>query len=1012
MKVLADARDRERFITELNANFCVAASAGAGTTTAIVSRIVEMAGQDEQLILRGEPSRLPRLVVVTYGVLAAEELRVRAKQEMFRQLAGNPARRQQVLAEFSRAYFGTIHSYCLKLLREEGKHLGLPSSVDLLEDENEGLWFRFVETDYAWPEDLDEKIPAAVLRHYTFEQILQLARQMSPDAAESVVEKIPKGEAPKLDFTAAFEARSRGKAADTLAGHLEHLRSWVKQFETGDGYLELPNYERGGAQFATALQDALQPYVTWLNEQAAFLAAHVALKYRDYRVEQGYLTYDDMVIWAKKLLGNPRVLSRMRARGSIVILDEAQDTDANMFAVLTELTRPEGAELYAWPSDPAAEAPLPGRFCFVGDEQQAIYSRRADLARYHSYLQAFRDGRGGELLDFSVTMRCPVAVIREVNRVFPVRLDQNLVKFRQLDARPEAPEGGVRIIPLKAMEDGSVDDRFRDESRQVAAWISEQGLAGLGVTNWSEVAVLCPRISWLSLMAAELKTVGLPFRMVSSKEKRADIPAYSWPVALLHVVLHPGDLFEWIGVLREIYGASDAGLLRAQRGRGLMSPSDDCAQLREALEDMKILWNERETTLVDGSFRTALYVEKVLGVTALEERLKAIDADCAPLRDLRRAAWVAESESVDFFEWVEALRGDLNKAPLAVAGSSDEIQLLTSQKSKGLEWPVVIAPGLGRQIGDARTEYPLAEKVEGRVKAHFNGFTADEEGKARRQNLRDTEYQRLFYVTMTRARNLLVLPDSMGCYKLSKPSFLGLIRREEIEFQDSFALETPKPGAVAVQTKDAALSPDENTVKLAIQSSQKIARKILPHTLAEHGEAEETELRFEPAVEKVVGGVDYGIWWHAVLQYFPWNALEDECRDYVKKEMAEAPRIFRERGGRELELFLKSEIRREMVSGGRHFLAELPFSAPLSAEEVMEGVIDLVVVDARGHCQVLDWKTNRMQAGETPADFETRLKSVYAAQLQAYADVLGRQHGRKVTGVILYATETSQGMRI
>ena len=50
----------------------------------------------------------------------------------------------------------------------------------------------------------------------------------------------------------------------------------------------------------------------------------------------------------------------LEARGYRVILDEAQDTDADMFAILTEITRPDGAPPGTWPVQEDAPGPVPG----------------------------------------------------------------------------------------------------------------------------------------------------------------------------------------------------------------------------------------------------------------------------------------------------------------------------------------------------------------------------------------------------------------------------------------------------------------------------------------------------------------------------------------------------------------------------------------------------------------------------------------------------------------------------
>src|SRR5712675_1843754 len=109
----SDQAARDRFIHETGINFCVAAGAGAGKTTAITRRIASIAAKratDSQL--------LSKLVVVTFTVLAAEELRARTRRELLRQMCDpkcplhavskSAHGRQQLLADLRGAFFGTI----------------------------------------------------------------------------------------------------------------------------------------------------------------------------------------------------------------------------------------------------------------------------------------------------------------------------------------------------------------------------------------------------------------------------------------------------------------------------------------------------------------------------------------------------------------------------------------------------------------------------------------------------------------------------------------------------------------------------------------------------------------------------------------------------------------------------------------------------------------------------------------------------------------------------------------
>ena len=76
MKRPADHPQRERFITELDRNFSVIASAGSGKTRAITDRIATLARSERAALW------LPKMVVVTYTNRAADEMRQRARQAL------------------------------------------------------------------------------------------------------------------------------------------------------------------------------------------------------------------------------------------------------------------------------------------------------------------------------------------------------------------------------------------------------------------------------------------------------------------------------------------------------------------------------------------------------------------------------------------------------------------------------------------------------------------------------------------------------------------------------------------------------------------------------------------------------------------------------------------------------------------------------------------------------------------------------------------------------------------
>ena len=134
--------DQLSAITSFGGNILVSAAAGSGKTAVLVERVIRMLTDSKK------PVDADRLLIVTFTKLAAAEMRSRINAELSRLLAENPdsplLSRQLLLME--RAHIGTIHSFCLEIVRENTSVLGLmpdPSIAD--DDEAADLSFAALE---------------------------------------------------------------------------------------------------------------------------------------------------------------------------------------------------------------------------------------------------------------------------------------------------------------------------------------------------------------------------------------------------------------------------------------------------------------------------------------------------------------------------------------------------------------------------------------------------------------------------------------------------------------------------------------------------------------------------------------------------------------------------------------------------------------------------------------------------------------------------------------------------
>src|SRR2546429_1349270 len=186
MTTIADDDARQRFVRELDRNFSVIASAGSGKTRAITERIVEVA-QDRQRAAE----QLPQLVVVTYTNRAADEMQQRTRQRILE--AGLPL---ETVEAFGRAFFGTIHAFCVKLLTVHGHRLGLPARLELVTDDDD-LWNEFVQQQTEIGHSLGHKNRRVLLRLIQARRLMELARNQDHNFSVPSAEE----RCPECDFS-------------------------------------------------------------------------------------------------------------------------------------------------------------------------------------------------------------------------------------------------------------------------------------------------------------------------------------------------------------------------------------------------------------------------------------------------------------------------------------------------------------------------------------------------------------------------------------------------------------------------------------------------------------------------------------------------------------------------------------------------------------------------------------------------------------------------------------------
>jgi ATP-dependent exoDNAse (exonuclease V) beta subunit len=1032
--MIADREARERFACELNKNFSVIASAGSGKTRAITDRVVEIAKSRHAL------EWLPHLVVVTYTNRAADEMQQRTRQKILEARLS-----LDVIEAFNRAYFGTIHAFCMKLLAAHGHHLGLPQNLELITDDAD-VWSQFVQQYTTVGSSLSPENRRVLLRHVQARQLMELARNADGNASALLKTHLaaaqPDCPCPDINFEKIY---ATAKAGTNIPRAQAELKRWEKRWHETEEFAPWPPCVTSSKEFVQLWRELFRPLREWVNACAMCVAAEVQRDYREFRLARGLVTYSDQVALAGELMGHPEIAERIREKNYRVILDEAQDTDPLQFLVLLEIARapqigrvrPARTGLPQGPSD--TPSPRPGHFSMVGDFQQSIYREPADLVHYRNLHQLLVETRAVDELKFSVTFRLDTAQLDFVNATFSEILNNRdgQVPFVELSPRRDVLPGQVIRLDFDCDVDLELPEAQRAmiEARELANWLAKTGPAKLRAQTWKDVAILSPRKAWLAPLRDALVEAGLPVEVHSESDREGESPAYAWLTALLVVMVDPNAGYEIVGVLREVFGLSDDELARfsdgfsgrfqiARRtsGRGTVPDTlNRLVRIRDAAAQQPLL--------------TA--VQEIVRTTQLHERLRSLPADefgdlNSELDRLLSAAASAEASGSSMSDFAEELRRQFHATRETHLSTQNAIQLITSHKAKGSEWQAVIVPFLTREVRDAPPRYPsIIRETNGRGSQLLFDRADFDEFKEELREIERQEMERLLYVTLTRAKHSLVLAFDRGFFLNERRQFPANSQIKwlcagdgECNHEAMASLSTEARECSETRDREKEAPREEVCENLGkrelgwLDDARRYAagfvHSISPSKFAPESEpepAESTDVWVEIEPELRPPRIDspatrYGVWWHDLAQEIPWSLEAEAWQDAFEKSLTASPDPARSR--REWILLRNqisglSDFPARVSNGGTIVHAEMPFFWQIEERKCLEGIIDLALFQpGKKKWFILDWKTNRIAQGDLD-----NLRASYQPQIAAYWKAVTEMTNQAV-GAAIYSTATGQ----
>lgn len=601
----------------------------------------------------------------------------------------------------------------------------------------------------------------------------------------------------------------------------------------------LPDAAREFHDFWLTLDEERNKYLTYFKTASYLVMAYnIGQRYAEAKTTQGYLDFEDLIRYSKKLLTGGAgkaewVRFKMDGRISHIMLDEAQDTDSDQWDIVRALIE----EFYTGIGQHEEEG-LKRTFFAVGDGKQAIYRFRG--AERHVFegmlpeVNALAKATEHEVryVDLNTSFRSSDVILDFVDTVFSSPESRKAIDGKTEPLKHEAfhlgAGGRVEILPPeprlerpKDKDDGwklPIPDRRADKdsgqkdsprktlftklAARVRALVDEQPfLATEGrFLAPSDIMILCRTSAQIDMFLSTLAAEGVTASKTGDLALE-DAPTVMDIMAVLRFLANPNDDLSLLHALRSpLFGLTDSQLehLRScHEGGGAGTYFKTLCRLKEPdyvekTNLLKELLNQVDLATPHQLVQAAMkltegrgrLLQRYTGATtgaAAEAISQAIDSFLDATLDY---SGKEGTSLIGFLHWFDQgglrvkIEGGVNKSA---------VQVMTAHASKGLQAPVVIIPEAASDFySQSKKEYKLwrVDPVTNRDDLFLFGMkkearTGLQESlmKAEEERVLEDE-MRLLYVALTRAQEMLILA---GTENSSSDSWYSKIKEQVSE---------------------------------------------------------------------------------------------------------------------------------------------------------------------------------------------------------------------------------------
>ncbi|HJJ46770.1 MAG TPA: UvrD-helicase domain-containing protein [Methanocorpusculum sp.] len=804
---------RQKDALDMDNSVCVTASAGTGKTFVLIKRY--------RACLLDETTDPRNILCLTFTDKAAAEMREKIEQDVKNDGGNN----RKLLDALHRCTISTFHGFCSALLHEFPIEAGVDPGFDIMDNiDREELvkitinnvlkrapksirsdviqlyrhqnsneikdgiqhilskwrdcanWFRKLADDSrsiydAWSRRYENELTASVELITKDEKIRELMRlyELSDINKES-----KKTQRCYQIFQELCKERTPAEICELLTKFSKDKYEFT-QVNNGKEYpLELLKHYRR-VKKRVKVPGILYPYE---DEHTAFLFSilnsyghvteYISKVINEKKRMNNLLNFDDLIEHAKMLMDNEKVVETLRKRYHYILVDEVQDNDPALTYIVQRL----------------AEDFVKNKNLFiVGDVKQSIYGfRGADPNQVTEFMARFE-----KTVELDKNFRTVKPVNDVINRVFKGiypegKTAPNAIVYQEIEAHRKNDEGSFTI--LESRYDSKKP--YEEEATLLASWI-KTNVGNLMVykegkkipAKYADFAILLDKRNNIDILKKKLDEFSIPYqerkgRNFYKKQEIIDI------LNVIKTVAAEEDDISLYGTLRSPYFGITDGDLAVAASTNKNDPVGLWTRLKNSTNPKiaKALAIIHELRDFAPRHSVSELVSEIIRKTGILSIYAAIPQGMAKIGNLLKFSDLAsaktQSQGISLYNFIRMIDTCINESIEEEESAGFEsdtenaVKILTIHASKGLEYPITIIMFAGRGSKLVKTKGMLSSEtygvcpaglkyIDNKNVAAFPTYLINKE----QQEKESAERRRLFYVAMTRARDHLVISESV-----------------------------------------------------------------------------------------------------------------------------------------------------------------------------------------------------------------------------------------------------------